>query len=98
MASLTFTVTIVSEVVTIVPDVDTTTTTQLNEQALTRAASAITASTLAAVGARVDAVAGGRGGSAGSGKPLAYQLGGQSSLRGLLETHGKAMLEGTDGV
>ena len=67
-----------------------TTTTQLNEQTLTRAAQVMTAGTLAAVGARVDAVAGGRGG---SGKPLAYQLGGQSSLRGLLETHGKAMLE-----
>ena len=66
--------------------------TQLNEQILTRAAQVMTAGTLAAVGARVDAVAGGRGG---SGKPLAYQLGGQSSLRGLLETHGKAMLEDT---
>ena len=67
-------------------------TTRLNEQILTRAAQAMTAGTLAAVAARVEsAVDGGSGG----GKPLAYQLDGQSSLRGLLEKNGKAMLEDT---
>ena len=64
------------------------TTTRLNEQILTRAAQAMTAGTLAAVAARVESAADG-----GSGKPLAYQLDGQSSLRGLLEKNGKAMLE-----
>ena len=63
-------------------------TTRLNEQILTRAASAMTASTLAAVAARVESATDG-----GSGKPLAFQLDGQSSLRGLLEKNGKAMLE-----
>ena len=63
-------------------------TTRLNEQILTRAAQAMTAGTLAAVAARVESAADG-----GSGKPLAYQLDGQSSLRGLLEKNGKAMLE-----
>ena len=48
----------------------------------------MTASTLAAVAARVESAADG-----GSGKPLAFQLDGQSSLRGLLEKNGKAMLE-----
>ena len=65
-------------------------TTRLNEQILTRAAQAMTASTLAAVAARVESVA---DGVHGSGKPLAYQIDGQSSLRGLLEKNGKAMLE-----
>ena len=41
-------------------DTATATPTQLNEQTLTRAASVMTAGTLAAVGARVDAVAGGQ--------------------------------------
>ena len=74
--------------------------TRLNEQILTRASQAMTASTMAAVAARVDAVADGVGASvagttgAGATPTLAYQLGGQSSLRGLLESHGKAMLEG----
>ena len=85
MASLTFTVTIVSEV-------DTTATTRLNEQILSRAVSAMTAGTLAAVAARVDAAADGSGG---SGKPVAFQLDGRSSLRRLLEKNGKAMLEDT---
>ena len=71
MASLTFTVTIVSEV-------DTTATTRLNEQILSRATSAMTAGTLAAVAARVEAAADGSGG---SGKPVAFQLDGRSSLR-----------------
>ena len=65
-------------------------TARLNEQILTRASQAMTASTMAAVAARVDAAAGG----AGATPTVAYQLGGQSSLRGLLESHGKAMLEG----
>ena len=63
------------------------TTTRLNEQILTRAAQAMTAGTLAAVAARVESAVDG------GGKPLAYQLDGQSSLRGLLEKNGKAMLE-----
>ena len=67
-------------------------TTRLNEQILTRAAQAMTAGTLAAVAARVESAA---DGVRGSGKPLAYQLDGQSSLRGLLEKNGKAMLEDT---
>ena len=69
---------------------------RLNEQILTRAASAMTASTLAAVSRRVDAAAGGaasRAGGAGTTPALAYQFGGQSSLSGLLKSHGKAMLE-----
>ena len=88
------TVTIIDDDEAATTPTDTATPTQLNEQTLTRAAQVMTAGTLSAVGARVDAVAGGRGGSGGSSTPLAYQLGGQSSLRGLLETHGKAMLEG----
>ena len=67
-------------------------TTRLNEQILTRAAQAMTAVTSAAVVARVEAAA---GGCRGSGKPLAFQLDGRSSLRGLLEKNGKAMLEDT---
>ena len=67
---------------------DTAVTTRLNEQILSRAASAMTASTLAAVGARVESVADG-----GSGKPLAFELDGRSSLHALLEKNGKAMLE-----
>ena len=76
-------------------------TASLNEQILTRASQAMTASTLAAVARRVDAAAG--GGVAGAGvtgaggattPTLAYQLGGQSSLRGLFDAHGRAMLEG----
>ena len=67
-----------------------TSTTRMNEQILTRAASAMTASTLAAVGARVESAADG-----GSGKPLAFQLDGRSSLHALLEKNGKAMLEDT---
>ena len=88
------------------------TATRLNEQILTRASQAMTASTLAAVAARVDAVAGGgaavaarvdaaagvggAGGATGAGATptLAYQFGGQSSLRGLFDAHGRAMLEG----
>ena len=91
MASLIFTVTVAS---------NTTATTRLNEQILTRASQAMTASTMAAVAARVDAAAGGAGagvaGTTGAGATptVAYQFGGQSSLRGLLESHGKAMLEG----
>ena len=69
----------------------------------------MTASTMAAVAARVDAAAGGAGASVAAGgassaaggvasgaatPTLAYQLGGQSSLRGLFDTHGRAMLEG----
>ena len=70
----------------------TTLTTRLNEQILSRAASAMTAGTLAAVAARVEAAADGSGG---SGKPLAFELDGRSSLRRLLEKNGKAMLEDT---
>ena len=76
------------------------TTTRLNEQILTRASQAMTASTMAAVARRVDAAADSAAGgvsiaASGAATPtLAYQLGGQSSLRGLLESHGKAMLEG----
>ena len=72
------------------------TTTRLHEQILTRAAQAMTASTLEAVARRVDAVADGAAssaGSAGATPALAYQFGGQSSLSGLLKSHGKAMLE-----
>ena len=64
-------------------------TTRLNEQILTRAAQAMTASMLEAVARRVEAVAGGTGATSG----YAYQFGGQSSLSGLLKSHGKAMLE-----
>ena len=78
--SLLFTVTVVSGI------------TRLNEQILTRAASAMTASTLAAVAARVESAA---GGGRGSGKPLAFELDGRTSLHGLLEKNGKAMLEDT---
>ena len=70
----------------------TTLTTRLNEQILSRAVSAMTAGTLAAVAARVDAAADGIGG---SGKPLAFELDGRSSLHALLEKNGKAMLEDT---
>ena len=67
-------------------------TTRLNEQILTRASQAMTASTLEAVAKRVEAVAGSAGGT-GTTPALAYQFGGQSSLSGLLKSHGKAMLE-----
>ena len=73
-----------------------TTTARLNEQILTRASQAMTASTLEAVARRVDAAAGGaasRAGGAGTTSGYAYQFGGQSSLSGLLKSHGKAMLE-----
>ena len=73
-----------------------TNTTRLNEQILSRASQAMTASTLEAVARRVDAAAGGAASSAGgtgSTPALAYQFGGQSSLSGLLKSHGKAMLE-----
>ena len=70
----------------------TATTTRLNEQILSRAASAMTASTLAAVAARVESATDGIGG---SGKPLAFELDGRSSLHALLEKNGKAMLEDT---
>ena len=73
-------------------DTTTTLTTRLNEQILSRAASAMTAGTLAAVAARVEAAVDGSGG---SGKPLAFELDGRSSLRRLLEKNGKAMLEDT---
>ena len=68
-------------------DTDTDITTRLNEQILTRAAQAMTAGISAAVAARVEAAADG------SGKPLAFELDGRSSLRRLLEKNGKAMLE-----
>ena len=74
----------------------TNTTTRLNEQILTRASQAMTAGTLEAVARRVEAAAGGAASSAGdtgSTPALAYQFGGQSSLSGLLKSHGKAMLE-----
>ena len=71
-------------------DTDTATTTRLNEQILSRAASAMTAGTLAAVAARVESAVDGSGG---SGKPLAFELDGRSSLHALLEKNGKAMLE-----
>ena len=74
----------------------TTAATRLNEQILTRASQAMTASTLEAVARRVEAAAGGTGNSAGgtgTTPALAYQFGGQSSLNGLLKSHGKAMLE-----
>ena len=76
-----------------VTDNDTTRlTTNLNEQILSRAAQAMTTSTSAAVATRVESAAdGGRS----SGKPLAFQLDGLSSLPGLLEKNGKAMLEDT---
>ena len=67
-----------------------------NEQILTRASQAMTASTLEAVARRVEAAAGGAAssaGGAGTTPALAYQFGGQSSLSGLLKSHGKAMLE-----
>ena len=76
-------------------------TTRLNEQILTRASQAMTASTLEAVARRMEAVAGGTGnsaGGAGTTPALAYQFGGQSSLNGLLKSHGKAMLEDQYGV
>ena len=75
--------------------VDTTTTTRLNEQILTRASQAMTAGTLEAVARRVDAAADGAASTAvlGATPALAYQFGGQSSLSGLLKSHGKAMLE-----
>ena len=85
--SSTFTVTVV-----LAP----TTTARLNEQILTRASQAMTASTLEAVARRVDAAAGGaasNAGGTGTTPALAYQFGGQSSLSGLLKSHGKAMLE-----
>ena len=66
----------------------------LNEHILTRTSQAMTASTLAAVARRVDAAAGGAGASVAATPTLAYQLGGQSSLRGLFDAHGRAMLEG----
>ena len=83
VVTATFTVTVES-------DTDTNTTTRLNEQILTRAVSAMTASTSAAVATRVESAADGIGG---SGKPLAFQLDGRSSLPALLEKNGKAMLE-----
>ena len=88
---LTFTVTVVD-----MSEMDNDLTTRLNEQILTRASQAMTASTLEAVARRVDAAAGGiasRAGGAGTTPALAYQFGGQSSLNGLLKSHGKAMLE-----
>ena len=66
--------------------------TNLNEQILSRVASTMTASTSAAVATRVESAADGIGG---SGKLVAFQLDGQSSLPGLLEKNGKAMLEDT---
>ena len=75
---------------------ETETTTRLNEQILTRASQAMTASTLEAVARRVEAAAGGTAssaGGAGATSGYAYQFGGQSSLSGLLKSHGKAMLE-----
>ena len=87
MESLTFTVTVMSDT-----DTDINTATHLNEQILSRAVSAMTASTLAAVAARVEAAVDGIGG---SGKPLAFELDGRSSLHALLEKNGKAMLEDT---
>ena len=69
-----------------------TSTARLNEQILTRAAQAMTASTLEAVARRVEAGASSAGG-AGTTSGYAYQFGGQSSLNGLLKSHGKAMLE-----
>ena len=68
-------------------------TTRLNEQILTRASQAMTASMLDAVTKRVEAAAGGGTGGTGTTPALAYQFGGQSSLSGLLKSHGKAMLE-----
>ena len=71
-------------------------TTRLHEKILTRAAQAMTASTLEAVTRRVEAVADGAAssvGGAGATPALTYQFGGQSSLSGLLKSHGKAMLE-----
>ena len=71
-------------------------TTRLNEQILTRASQAMTASTLEAVARRVEAVADGTAsstGGTGTTPALVYQFGGQSSLSGLLKSHGKAMLE-----
>ena len=88
-ASLTFTV-------TVMPETDNALTTRLNELILTRASQAMTASTLDAVARRVEAAAGGdasSAGNAGTTPALAYQFGGQSSLNGLLKSHGKAMLE-----
>ena len=68
---------------------------RLNEQILTRASQAMTASTLEAVARRVEAGAGGAASTAvlGATSGYAYQFGGQSSLSGLLKSHGKAMLE-----
>ena len=71
--------------VTVMPN-PTTATTRLNEQILSRASQAMTASTVAAVAARVDAVADGVGagiaGTTGAGATptVAYQFGGQSSF------------------
>ena len=78
------------------PTTITATTTRLNEQILTRASQAMTASTMEAVAWRVEAAAGGAAssaGGAGATSGYAYQFGGQSSLSGLLKSHGKAMLE-----
>ena len=82
--------------VTVMPETSNDLTTRLNEQILTRASQAMTASMLDAVARRVEAVAGGAAsstGDAGTTPALAYQFGGQSSLNGLLKSHGKAMLE-----
>ena len=79
-------------VITVDDNTLTTITTRLNEQILTRASQAMTASTLESVARRVEAVAGSAGGT-GATPALAYQFGGQSSLSGLLKSHGKAMLE-----
>ena len=75
------------------------TTTRLNEQILTRASQTMTASTLAAVAARVDSVVDGGGWCRWWCRrchhaDIGVSIRRPSSLRGLLESHARAMLEG----
>ena len=93
MESLTFTV-------EVMPETETeTNTTRLNEQILTRASQTMTASTLAAVAARVDSVVDGGGWCRWWCRrchhaDIGVSIRRPSSLRGLLESHARAMLEG----
>ena len=64
---------------------------RMNDRIMPRASQAINANTLEVVAARVKSAAGGGGGA----PAPAYQFGGQSSVSGLLKSHGEAILEGT---
>ena len=72
--------------------INTTDIARLNDRIMARASQAINANTLEVVAARVKSAAGGGGGGA---PAPAYQFGGQSSVSGLLKSHGEAILEGT---